>query len=76
MSQNLGYNPTYELSPNHHQNILEEVGVNKVVENVVRLRLTKKMPIDATQRPLKIPPQYQVYAEQNNVFDLFQVSFF
>ena len=30
------------------------------------------MPIDATQRPLKIPPQYQVYAEQYNVFDLFQ----
>ena len=30
------------------------------------------MPIDSTQRPLKIPPTYQVYAEQNDVFDLFQ----
>jgi len=32
--------------------------------------------MDQTLRPLKIPPEYLHYAEQNTLFELFQVGMF
>ena len=30
------------------------------------------MPLDSTQRPLKIPPKFAIYPERNDIFDLFE----
>ena len=30
------------------------------------------MPLDSTQRPLKIPPKFAIYLEKNDIFDLFE----
>ena len=30
------------------------------------------MPLDSTERPLKIPPRFAVYPERNDIFDLFE----
>merc|ERR1712131_3441 len=32
----------------------------------------KKMPLDSTQRPLKIPQKFTIYPERNDVFDVFE----
>ena len=31
-----------------------------------------KMPLDSTQRPLKIPQRFTIYPERNDVFDVFE----
>ena len=30
--------------------------------------------MDATRRPLRVPPSFSVYAEQHGLFELFKVS--
>ncbi len=35
--------------------------------------MSEKIGIDASRRPLTIPPEFVVYAEKHGIFDMFQV---
>ena len=40
---------------------------------LVHFLATENNMVDATKRPLRIPPEFSTYAEQHGIFDLYKV---